>query len=252
MTETTRSAFAEMARSGFEPPRDAAGRFIKYKTSTPESALSAPGFDEEPSEHEDTSLRARFRKAREQFRSRCRDLVANGWMPAASSEALNDPRTREGIDAFWTAHYAQAEQAVGTREGVYAVMPDDYTPGMSSGHALSGHRRTHRMSYSNDQVALRMPSATAIRRYAKEQHGRTFDVPVEASYPGGTVSGYVRVTQNGPGTWSVSGVEMDPRANAFVAESVQAVLEARAVTSALRNVPDILERRAERLRAAGT
>ncbi len=45
---------------------------------------------------------------------------------------------------------------------------------------------------------------------------------------------------------------MDPRANAYISESVQAVLEARSVTSALRNIPDILERRAQRLSATGT
>jgi len=255
MTETTRSTFSEAARSGFEPPRDESGRFVKYKTSLPESALTVPNPDDASSGPDDDSasgVRGKLRAAREQFRARCRDLVANGWLPASSSDALTDPRTREGIDQFWTAHYALAEQAGTTDEGVYAVMPDDYTPAQTSGHALSGNRRTHRMSYSNDDVALRMPSATAIRRFAKDESGRTFDVPVDATYPGGSVSGYVRVTQNGPGTWSVSGLNMDPRANAYVAESVQAVLEARAVRSALRNVPDILERRAERLRSAGT
>ncbi len=181
-----------------------------------------------------------------------RELLARGYLPASSTEALTDPRSREGIDLYWQNHYATAEQAGATGAGVYQVMPDDYTPGRTTGRAISGNRRTHRMSYSNSEVAVRMPSATAIRRFSAENRGATFDVPVEGTYPGGSVSGYVRVTNNGPGQWSVSGLGMDPRANAYISESVQAVLEARSVTSALRNIPDILERRAQRLSATGT
>lgn len=212
----------------------------------------APDIEPEVTVEAKPSRFTAMRKAKERLRDRARQLVTRGYLPATSQAAINDPRYREGIEEFWQSHYAAAEQSDSTHTGgSYELMPDDYTPGMGGGRSITGHRRTHRMGYTNSEVALRMPSATAIRRFSAEKHGRTFDVPVEATYPGGSVSGYVRVTNNGPGEWSVEGLGMDDAAKAYVSESVRAVLEARCVSRALSNIPDILAHRAERLRAAG-
>jgi hypothetical protein len=72
-------------------------------------------------------------------------------------------------------------------------MPDDNTPSMHTGQATSGHRRTHRMNYGNKDIQLRMPSATAIRRFSQDKGNPTFDVPVSVSVKGGApVQGWVR------------------------------------------------------------
>ena len=71
------------------------------------------------------------------------------------------------------------------------------------GQSLSGHRRTHRMAYSNRAggFTLRMPSATSIKTFEKDTGG-TFDVPVSARDAAGrTVSGCVRVTRH-RGGWA--------------------------------------------------
>ena len=52
-------------------------------------------------------------------------------------------------------------------------MPDDYTPSMTIGKSLEGNRRTHRMCYRGVGVALRMPSATSIKRYATSEVSAT-------------------------------------------------------------------------------
>ncbi|MGN7187551.1 KTSC domain-containing protein [Microbacterium enclense] len=239
-------------------PRDRkTGEFVELAGTEQADTLSPAGTeeyatDERPESAADTTRFSYFRRARERMRDRARELLSRGYLPASSTEATVDPRSREGIDEFWRSHYVSAEQADLTHTGgAYEVMPDDYTPSMGAGRALSGHRRAHRIGYSNSEVAVRMPSVTAIRRFSAEKRGRTFDVPVDATYPGGSVSGYVRVTNNGPGMWSVEGLGMDPEAKAYVSESVQALLEARSVTMALNQIPDMLARRAERLRSAG-
>jgi hypothetical protein len=240
-------------------PRSADGRYKEYVSSRPEGAALTAAFDEDAAVADDEvqpeaavpGRLARWKEAAVAYKQRCRELLSSGYMPAAATPAVVDPRTREGIDTFWENHYATEEQAAGSGVGTYEVMPDDYTPAGASGRSLDGKRRTHRMGYSNSEVAIRMPSATSVRRYASDVHGRTFDMPVEGSYPGGSVSGYVRVTRGAKGTWSVSGLGMDETANAYVSESVQAVLEARSVRSALPNMPDVLAHRAERLRSVG-
>ena len=82
-------------------------------------------------------------------------------------------------------------------------MPDDFTPKKTAGQSLSGHRRTHRMAYSDHAggFTLRMPSATSIKAFEKETGG-TFDVPVSARDAAGrTVAGWVRVTRH-RGGWA--------------------------------------------------
>lgn len=160
-----------------------------------------------------------------------------------------DPRSTARRDAWWRHSFALAEQAKG---GGYHLMPDDYTPGMGGGRSITGHRRTHRMRYEGAGVALRMPSVTSVKRFSQDIGGQTFDIPIEATYPGGSVQGYVRVTPNADGTWSVNAPGMDdPRQRFHVTEAVNAVLEARRPSLALPAIADLAERRRERYAQLG-
>lgn len=176
-----------------------------------------------------------------------------GFVPATAGFSIgHGTRTTDGIEQWWDDHFTRAEQAP-TGSGSYLQMPDDYTPGKTGGRALSKKRRTHRMLYQGAGVAVRMPSATAIKRFSKENRYATFDVPVQVEGRGGqTYSGYVRVTQNGPDSWTTEALGVPPRAAWKVSESVNAVLESRRPSTALATVGDLLERRRERFKSAGT
>lgn len=177
-------------------------------------------------------------------------LVHGGYVSPIAGAALDVPGLAEGAGDWWDTHFVRAEYR--PDGGGYPQMPDDYTPGGTAGQALSGGRRTHRMAYTGAGVTLRMPSATSVKRFAAEQHGRTFDVPVSAEFPGGTVSGWVRVTRHGDHEWSVSGLGFRDQDSAYVAEAVSAVLESRRPSRALEQVGDLLERRRQRIASGGT
>lgn len=154
------------------------------------------------------------------------------------------------VKQWWDTHFVRSEyQPDGAG---YPKMPDDWTPRMTGGAALSGHRRTYRRTYTGAGVSVRMPSATAIKSYSGAVLHSTFDVPVQADYPGGSVSGWVRVTKMGPNEYAVSGLDFGDKENALVSEAVSAVLEARRPSVALRDVGDLLKRRRDRFAAAGT
>ena len=202
----------------------------------------------------DAGLEAFLAERRERIR-------AGGYVrPAAAPRASVDPRSSAYLREWWEAEHATAEY--GGEAGAYPQMPDDHTPGRGLGNALSGHRRTHRMAYAGAGVSMRMPSVTAIRRYALEtgaaqleasQGGQaTFDVPVTATYPGGEVTGWVRVTRSSDGSWATRGLGFSKEASAYVAEAVQCVLEARRPTRALADTGDLLERRRQRAAQIGT
>jgi hypothetical protein len=93
--------------------------------------------------------------------------------------------------------------------------------------------------------------ATSIKRYATNEGSATFDVPVSASYPAGSVTGWVRVTRGADGSWATRGLGFSPEDSAYVAEAVQAVLEARRPSRALEEVGDLLDRRRARAAAVG-
>lgn len=212
--------------------KSVAGQFAGHLRSDPEAILQA----RTPS---DVMVQLSLRR---------RALREAGYIPAGSGIADGSPRSTAGIDTWWESHFNRAEFAP---KGSYHQMPDDFTPNMTGGNALSEHRRTHRMLYQGAGVAVRMPSATSIKRFSDEIGRQTFDLPVEAEYPGGTISGYVRVTQSGKDTWSISGVNMPEPGNAYVSEAVGAVLESRRPSMALTSVRDLLRRRRERIAAAG-
>lgn len=215
-------------------------------TPEQESALEERLRQEEREANEREELREQSRAS---IQRRADLLRAEGYADAQATPDPFDPETTKHRPEWWAHSFAHAEQAKG---GGYDIMPDDYTPGMTEGRALSGNRRTHRIKYEGAGVQLRMPSATSIRKYAKELKGRTFDVPVEANTPAGTVMGHVRITPGPNGTWSVSGVRMPDGRNEYVSEAVQAILEDRRPSLALAQTQDLLERRRERLFAAGT
>ncbi|HEY5149332.1 MAG TPA: hypothetical protein VIJ23_05840, partial [Mycobacterium sp.] len=183
-------------------------------------------------------------------------LVSGNYVPAVAVRGGPDPRSSSGRELWWGAHFLTAEYGGRTthgRVGEYAQMPDDFTPKKTTGQTLSGHRRTHRMAYSNRAggFTLRMPSATSIKAFEQETGG-TFDVPVSARDAAGrTVAGWVRVTHHRGGWASTPVGDFGPRTGAQVAESVAAVLEARRPSRALGEVGDLLARRRERQRAQG-
>lgn len=178
-------------------------------------------------------------------------LLASGAYaaPTAITPAV-DPSTAAARDDWWTTEFAAAEY--GHAEGQYAQMPDDYTPSMTLGQSLSGHRRTHRMNYAGSGVSIRMPSATAIKRFAKDNHENTFDVPITADTPLGQVGGWVRVTPGANGQFEVRGLGLPEGQEAYVAEAARAVLEGRRPSRALADVGNLLARRRERAERIGT
>ena len=177
-------------------------------------------------------------------------LAAAGYVEPARISAGIDPNTTAYRREWWDHTFMLGEY--GDARGDYPQMPDDYTPSMTTGRSLEGNRRTHRMCYRGIGVALRMPSATSIKRYAANEGSATFDVPVSASYPAGSVTGWVRVTRGADGAWATRGLGFSPEDSAYVAEGVQAVLEARRPSRALQEVGDLLDRRRARAAALGT
>jgi hypothetical protein len=178
-------------------------------------------------------------------------LRTQGFVPAATMQAKNSPTTTEDREEWWNRNFVAAEYGADGKN--YPQMPDDNTPSMHTGQAMSGKRRTHRMNYGNKDIQLRMPSATAIRRFSGDNGNPTFDVPVSVALKGGApVQGWVRVTKTGPHSWETTtlGGNGGP-AGEQVAEAVAAVLESRRVTMALARVPDLLKARKEREAAKG-
>ncbi len=186
------------------------------------------------------------------FDVRVEALRQHGYVPATTAPMLVDPMSSAHRKEWWDQHMAAGEY--NNPAGGYAQMPDDWTPSRTTGNsAISGLRRTHRMAYVGDDVAIRMPSATSIKDFAAASvpgkgAGETFDVPVSAQFPGGQIDGWVRVVKGADGTWATQGLGFTSEQSAYVAESVQCVLESRRPSRALRDAGDILERR--RARAA--
>lgn len=181
-------------------------------------------------------------------------LLERGFVPATPGPSTaGTPLNAEHIENWWMDAHLRTE--VRTDGKAYPVLPDDYTPSGGSGRALSGKRRTYRKVYKSGELAIRMPSAASIRRYADELGGETFDVPISAEGPAGNpISGHVRVTQTSPGRWAVTAINMPPAAQGKVAEAVNAILEARRPTFALQEAEaagGLLARAKERRAAAG-
>lgn len=200
------------AAAAREAHRERSGRFGEQHHSAPETALGPVTTE---------SL----------LESRRRQLAELGFVPAQPQLKLNDA---PNANVWWKRTEAIAEG------GQYDLMPQRGTDGKR--HLLR--------TYEGHGTKVRMPSVSAVRRFAAE-HGTTFDMPVEAVTPHGPITGHVRVTYNGNGRYSVSPVRMPKEHGEYVAESVLASLEARRPSRALSEVRDILARRRERLAAQG-
>lgn len=180
------------------------------------------------------------------------ELEAMGYVRATAVPTVLDPRERRGRAQWWKSSTVTAEYGRGVPK-----MPEDYTPSMGAGQATSGRRRTTRRLYTGAGVAVRMPSAAAVRRYAAEGNG-TFDIPVSAEVANAdgttrTVQTWVRVAARGDGTRfdAYALGEGDPEMRHRLGEAVSAVLEARRPTVALEAAGDLIARRAERRAVSG-
>lgn len=182
--------------------------------------------------------------------------AAKAEVSATTMASGRDARSTDGIADWWGEHFMSAAYASDSGKQI-PVMDDDWRPSgqdRKTGRALSGNRRVHRMKYEGAGVALRMPSATMIKAYARENDGGAFDVPVEVTntHTGATITAHVRLTQNGPGSWTAMGLGFkDGRDQAVVSEAVASVLEARHPRSALVSCGDLHKKFAERKRAEG-
>lgn len=193
------------------------------------------------------------RLARELNERRAR-LLKEGYAAATAQLAISDvrrtARDEDQREKWWDQNFVTGEFGVeGT--GTYELMPDDYTPGMHYGRSAEGNRRTHRMLYEGAGVAVRMPSATAVKRFAAEKQNRTFDVPVSIEVDGKQIATHVRISKNGPNQWGVETPGLKGLEGEKAAEAVSAVLESRRPSRALSQVDDLIERRRERLAKAG-
>ncbi|MCL6424378.1 hypothetical protein Bequi_13490 [Brachybacterium sp. JHP9] len=187
----------------------------------------------------------------EQLDQRSRELEEGGFVRAIAEGAYYNPRKTGGqaqLEQWWDTRRMQSEYT-DSDKGI-PQMPDDWTPNRAAGNSLSGHRRTYRRLYKGNGISMRMPSAASIRSFAETQDGKSFDVPVEAAFPGGTVSGWVRCRRTEDGLWMTQGLDFHGR-QAQIQEAVSAVLEARRVTTALSGVESLDERRLNRLSRAG-
>lgn len=192
------------------------GQFLSHQRTEPEVLLAVSSVNEK-------------------LRQRRAWLQEQGFAPAATIVDGANPYREVAARSWWGLTRAIAED-----------LPAGY-PTMPSAHAGTS---AYRKVYAGNETTVRMPSAASVRRFA-DQVGTTFDVPVEATTPNGSVIGHVRVTANGAGRFSVSAVNMPESTGAYVAESVSAVLEARRPTRALGEMRALLERRRQRIAAAG-
>lgn len=181
-------------------------------------------------------------------------LLARGFVPATPGPSTaGSPRRAGDAQPWWMDAFARAE--VRTDGKAYPMIPDDYTPSQGAGRSLSNKRRTYRKLYQSGEIAIRMPSATAVRRFSEELGNGTFDIPVSAEGPAGNpISGHVRVTQHADGRWTTTAINMPPNAQEKVAEAVAAILEARRPTFALTQAEQaggLIARARERRAGAG-
>lgn len=200
---------------------------------------------------ESSGIQLDLQKNRLTFAERFEKFKRNGFIAATTLDAVQSPSTTKDREEWWNREFVAGEY--GKSGKGYPQMPDDFTPAKTGGQAMSGNRRTHRMNYKNGDIDLRMPSATAIKRFSGENGNPTFDVPVSVSVKGGAPKqGWVRVTKTGPQTWSTSALGgVEDQNSEMLGEAVSAVLEARRPTMALHAAGDLLARRKARQAAEG-
>lgn len=186
--------------------------------------------------------------AHDRWQRRLNELADGGYTPAVATRASVPPATTVDRERWWDEHFATGEYH--HDDGAHPKMPDDYTPGRTGGLAMSGHRRTHRMRYEGSGVTLRMPSASAIRRFQSEGND-TFDVPVTVeTQDGRQVSGWVRMSGSDR-SWDASALGFKGDDQVSVSEAVTAVMEARRPSVGLAMAGDLLARHRQRMAERG-
>lgn len=195
------------------------------------------------------SLREDNEERRNLYAERLKICMEGGSVPAITEQSHQDPRLRGNavaLEDWWSKKYRDAEYVSEDSDREYLKMPEDYTPGGTKGRSATGNRRTHRRHYEGAGVSMRMPSATSIRRFAKEAKGQSFDVPIEGDFGSGTVSGWVRVTAGADGTWHTQGLGFEGEEQK-IADAVGAVLESRKVSTALKGWDSMDAYRAQKM-----
>jgi hypothetical protein len=179
-----------------------------------------------------------------------RDALEHASFVTAQSTAAAGKYGDSNREEWWSRSFGNAEWRDGA---THPKMPDDFTPSKTAGTALNGSRRTSRRWYKGEDIAIRMPSVSAIKRYSASIDGGTFDVPVQVANAAGDdgIQGWVRVTQHGE-QWSVTGLGMNAKDSAGMSEAVRALLESRTPTVELSTVNDLRDRYRARVRAEGT
>ncbi|WIB65622.1 KTSC domain-containing protein [Curtobacterium sp. MCBD17_040] len=177
-----------------------------------------------------------------------KDALAHASFVAAQASNGTASRGKENRAEWWERSFGNAEW----RENAgYPKMPDDFTPGGHSGESVVGHRRTSRRWYNGKDVAVRMPSVSAIKRFSRGVDGGTFDIPVQVLHGTENMQGWVRVTQHGP-QWSVTGLGMNAADSARMSEAVRVILEHRTPTVALTTVDALRQEYRKRVASEGT
>lgn len=242
---------------GHRPAGTSAGGEFDGRTLTrPPSGSLGPARPDSGRPQQTSTLSNRASDAQRRFLYRA-ELIEQGYAPAQFTASKTSVLSTEGINTWWSEHFVNAEHGSKAADGAsYPVIPDDYTPKQTLGLALSGKRRTHRIKYEGDGYAIRMPSATAIKRFADESGSNTFDVPVQAVriLPDGresTTTGYVRVTRQGPASWSTQPLGLDERSGSVIGESMSTILEARHPSLALKSAGNLYQKYQERKAAQG-
>ncbi len=185
-----------------------------------------------------------------QLISNRREALEHASFVTAQSTAAAGKNGDENREDWWRRSFGNAEWRDGA---AHPKMPDDFTPSKSAGTSLTGTRRTSRRWYKGQDIAIRMPSVSAIKRYSASIDGATFDVPVQVANAAGDdgIQGWVRVTQHGE-QWSVTGLGMNAADSAGMSEAVRALLESRTPTVELSTVENLRERYRARVRSEGT
>ena len=175
-------------------------------------------------------------------------LRGAGFVPAIAGNIVAG--ADKNSETWWNTAAIRAEYAGEDRAG-YAQLPEDFSA-RNKDNGYRGNRRLSRRKYTAPGgVDVTMPSVNTIKAFARVNNYETVDIPISATTPGGDVQGWVRVTKNGPGQWTVSGLGMDPKVNAYVSETVNALLEARTVSGAFAGIDDIRESRRDRFAKIG-
>lgn len=176
------------------------------------------------------------------WRERAEALRGEGYVEAVASPTRFKASDTSYRRLWWAEKFVSAEY--GHDEGAFAQMPDDNSPSMGGGRALSGHRRTYRSRYGRGtgDVQMRMPSKAAMMRFHKNDPKATFDVPVAMEEPDGrTMQGFVRVTPGADGSWTAEGLGFPADQEVLASEAVASILESRR--------PTMVDLRPETLRA---